>query len=43
MSRTADARRDSLAEHVAKRVAEWPPLTTAQRDRLALLLRGEPA
>lgn len=31
---------EGLAEHIAKTVAEWPPLTTAQRDRLALLLRG---
>lgn len=39
-----DARRtlraESLAEHIAKVVAEAPPLTTEQRDRLALLLRG---
>lgn len=39
-----DARRDlraaGLAEHIAKVVAEAPPLTAEQRDRLAVLLRG---
>lgn len=30
----------SLAEHIAKAVAEAPPLTDEQRDRLATLLRG---
>ena len=29
-----------LAEHVARVVAEAPPLTPAQRDRIAILLRG---
>lgn len=28
------------AEYVAKVVAEAPPLTPAQRDRIAVLLRG---
>lgn len=31
---------EKLAEHIAKTVAEAPPLTTQQRDRLAGLLRG---
>ncbi|MGI8722598.1 MAG: hypothetical protein ACR2JG_10250 [Geodermatophilaceae bacterium] len=30
---------DLLAEYVARVVAEAPPLTQEQRDRLALLLR----
>ncbi len=52
-SRTADdpdlieARRDlhaaRLAEHITRTVAGWPPLSVEQRDRLAVLLRGEPA
>lgn len=29
-----------LEEHIAKVVAEWPPLTLDARDRLAVLLRG---
>lgn len=33
----------SLAEHIARAVAEAPPLTNEQRDRLATLLRGEAA
>lgn len=40
-----DARRnlrtERLAEHIARVVDEAPPLTTEQRDRLALLLRGD--
>jgi hypothetical protein len=49
-SRTADdptlleARRnfraERLAAHVTKVVAQAPPLTPAQRDRIAALLRG---
>ncbi len=49
-SRTADdpelvaARRnmrtERLADYIAKVVAAAPPLTPAQRDRLALLLKG---
>lgn len=39
-----DARRnlraERLADHIAKVVAEAPPLTQEQRDRLAALLRG---
>jgi hypothetical protein len=39
-----DVRRDyateKLAEYVGKVVAEAPPLTPAQRDRIAALLRG---
>jgi len=39
-----DLRRDfaaeKLAEYVAKVVSTAPPLTAAQRDRLAVLLRG---
>jgi len=31
---------EKLAEHVAKVVAEAPPLSPAQRDRIAVLLRG---
>lgn len=31
---------EKLAEHVAKVVAQAPPLTPAQRDRIAALLRG---
>lgn len=29
-----------LAEHITRVVDEAPPLTTEQRDRLAILLRG---
>lgn len=36
-------REAKLAEHIAKAVAEAPPLTDEQRDRLATLLRGEAA
>lgn len=39
-----EARRElraaQLAEHIAKVVAQAPPLTNDQRNRLALLLRG---
>ncbi|WP_299442646.1 hypothetical protein [uncultured Phycicoccus sp.] len=31
---------ERLEEHIAKRVAEWPPLSQAQLDRLSILLRG---
>jgi len=31
---------ERLAAHVAKVVAEAPPLSPAQRDRIAVLLRG---
>lgn len=31
---------DRLAEHVARVVAQAPPLSPAQRDRIAALLRG---
>ncbi|TQM62581.1 hypothetical protein FBY41_2617 [Humibacillus xanthopallidus] len=31
---------EGLAEHIARTVAEWPPLTEAQLSRLAVLLRG---
>lgn len=33
-------RAELLAAHVAKVVAEAPPLSPAQRDRIAILLRG---
>ena len=33
---------ERLAEHVRNVVAGWPPLTSAQRDQIALLLlRGD--
>ncbi len=39
-----EARRDyvaaALADHIARVVAEAPPLTNEQREKLALLLRG---
>ena len=35
-----DLRASMLAEHVAKVVAQAPPLSPAQRDRIAVLLRG---
>lgn len=35
-----DLRAARLAEHIAKAVAQAPPLTDAQRDRLTGLLRG---
>lgn len=35
-----DLRAESLAAHIAKVVDEAPPLTTEQRDRLAVMLRG---
>ena len=42
--RLPDLRRElrtlSLEEHIQRVVDEAPPLTPAQRDRLALLLRG---
>lgn len=38
-----ELREAMLAEHIAKAVAEAPPLTDEQRDRLATLLRGEAA
>lgn len=31
---------ERLADHIARTVAEWPRLTPAQLDRLAILLRG---
>lgn len=34
-----DLRAERLAEHIAAKVAEAPPLTTDQLDRLARLLR----
>ncbi|GAA3680820.1 hypothetical protein GCM10022376_20030 [Yimella lutea] len=33
-------RAEKLAEHIAKVVAQAPPLTPEQRDRLVVLLRG---
>ena len=33
-------RAEKLAAHVAKVVAQAPPLSPAQRDRIAVLLRG---
>jgi hypothetical protein len=33
-------RAERLADHIAKVVDQAPPLSAAQRDRLALLLRG---
>jgi hypothetical protein len=39
MSTTAE-RVESLAEYAARIAAEAPPLSPAQRDRLAVLLRG---
>ena len=38
-----DLRASQLAEHIARAVAEAPPLTDEQRDCLATLLRGEAA
>ncbi len=35
-----DLRYERLADHVTAKVAEWPPLTPEQTDRLANLLRG---
>jgi len=35
-----DLKAERLAEHVAKVVAQAPPLTAQQRDRVAALLRG---
>lgn len=39
-----DARRDLratlLGEHIQREIAKLPPLTDAQRDRLAAMLRG---
>lgn len=34
---------ESLADHIRKVVAEAPPLTPEQRDRLTVLLRGGPS
>jgi hypothetical protein len=33
-------RAERLADHIRKVVAEAPPLTSSQRDKLALLLRS---
>ena len=33
-------RAELLADHVAKVVAQAPPLSAAQRDRISVLLRG---
>lgn len=33
-------RAEKLADHIARTVDAWPPLTPEQRDRLAVLLRG---
>ncbi|APE15702.1 hypothetical protein BOH72_11210 [Mycobacterium sp. WY10] len=42
--KTIEARRnfraEKLADHVRKVVAEAPPLTQEQRDRIAAILRG---
>lgn len=35
-----DLRAERLADHIAAKVAEAPPLTPAQLDRLSVLLRG---
>jgi hypothetical protein len=35
-----DLRAMRLEEHVAKIVADWPPLTDEQLDRVAALLRA---
>jgi hypothetical protein len=31
---------ESLEEHVARIIANWPPLSAAQLDRIAALLRN---
>lgn len=36
----AQLKEERLAEHIAKTVESWPPLSPAARDRLAHLLRG---
>lgn len=33
--------REEMREHARKLVADWPPLTPAQRIRLAVLLRPD--
>lgn len=38
---SADAARDEMREHAKRLVADWPPLTPAQRIRLAVLLRPD--
>ena len=35
-----DLKAAQLEEYIAATVASWPPLSDAQRDRLATLLRG---
>lgn len=35
----ADYAAATIADYVQRVVAEWPPLTEAQRDRIALLLK----
>jgi len=37
----AEVRTLALEDHIKAVVDDWPPLTTEQRDRLAILLRGE--
>lgn len=39
--RKRDLKADKLAAHIARVVDTLPPLTAEQRDRLALLLRGD--
>jgi hypothetical protein len=36
----SNLRAEVLAEHVAKVVSAWPPLTREQIDRVAAVLRG---
>jgi len=36
----ASFKADRLAQHISRVVDSAPPLTAAQRDRLAMLLRG---
>lgn len=38
--KAVDAAPAALAEHIAKVIAEAPPLTDEQRDRIAAILRG---
>lgn len=40
MAARRNLRAERLADHIARKVAEWPPLTPDQLDRLSILLRG---
>ena len=40
---TLELKASTLASHIEQLVSTWPPLSAEQRDKLALLLRGNAA